>query len=70
MPIFEYHCSSCQETFEQLVLSRRDTDVRCPKCGRTKVRQLVSRFAARASSSGDCYNRAAGLCQAGGGSMV
>ena len=75
MPIFEYRCSDCNEVFEELVLGRREARVECPQCGQTHVKQLVSRFAAQtssknASSSGDCYNRSAGLCQAGGGPMT
>ena len=75
MPIFEYRCSSCNEKFEELVLSRSQNHVECPRCGGTKVQPLVSRFAAQTgsrsdSSFGDCYNRSAGVCEAGGGPMT
>ncbi|HYM12641.1 MAG TPA: zinc ribbon domain-containing protein [Bryobacterales bacterium] len=72
MPIFEYRCSSCHQQFEELVLSRKNRSrVECPHCGGTKVTPLISRFATQASSSdGDCYNRSAGVCEAGGGAMT
>jgi len=73
MPIFEYRCSSCSEVFEQLVLSRKDKRVACPSCGTSQVKQLLSRFAAQTSSrsdSADCYNKSAGICEAGGGAMA
>ena len=75
MPIFEYRCSNCNEVFEHLRLSRSDNRVECPSCGGSKVQQMVSLFAAQtggksSSSFGDCYNRAAGICEAGGGTMT
>ncbi|MBI3695180.1 MAG: zinc ribbon domain-containing protein [Acidobacteria bacterium] len=75
MPIFEYRCTSCNTAFEELVLSRSDTHVECPSCGGTKVKPLVSRFAALtaspgASGFGECFNRSAGICEAGGGAMT
>lgn len=74
MPIFEYRCSTCNQQFEELVLSRSNRNpVECPHCGGTKVKPLVSRFAAQVSSGsslGECYNRSAGVCEAGGGPMT
>jgi len=71
MPIFEYRCSNCHETFEELRLSRSDTQVECPHCGGTRAEQLFSVFAARSGASGgECFNRSAGLCQAGGGALT
>ncbi len=71
MPIFEYRCSSCHERFEELVFTRtRPKKVECPKCGGTKAEPLLSVFAAQtSSSSGECFSRSAGLCEAGGGPM-
>ncbi|MBI3667754.1 MAG: zinc ribbon domain-containing protein [Acidobacteria bacterium] len=75
MPIFEYRCSNCNHVFEELVLNRREAKVECPSCGQTHVKQLVSRFTAQtgsrsASDLGECFNRSAGLCQAGGGPIT
>lgn len=56
MPIYEYHCKSCGETFELLrSISQSDSDVRCEKCGAETVERLMSTFAASVdagSSSG------------------
>ncbi|HTT71117.1 MAG TPA: zinc ribbon domain-containing protein [Anaeromyxobacteraceae bacterium] len=44
MPIHEYACASCGETFEELILRASDeADLRCPRCGgREPARQLSS----------------------------
>ena len=72
MPIFEYRCSKCHEIFEQLRLSRNDTGVECPHCGGKRAEQLFSVFATKSGSAsgGECYNQAAGICEAGGGAMA
>ncbi|MEW6440766.1 MAG: zinc ribbon domain-containing protein [bacterium] len=41
MPIFEYHCRSCDKKFEKLVL-RRDMQVQCPQCRADEVERLIS----------------------------
>ena len=40
MPIFEFRCASCRETFEALV--RPSVDTACPHCRSSKVEKLVS----------------------------
>ena len=40
MPIFEYHCHSCNQDFEKLVFGA-DPEVACPHCGQTKVEKLI-----------------------------
>jgi putative FmdB family regulatory protein len=46
MPIYEYRCESCSETFEVLTrFAERDTTQECPACESTKTRVLVSSFA-------------------------
>jgi putative FmdB family regulatory protein len=71
MPIFEYRCANCNQVFEELRLSRSETRVECPHCGATRAEQLFSVFATRSGNGGgDCWNRAAGICEAGGGAMT
>jgi putative FmdB family regulatory protein len=74
MPIFEYRCASCDGVFEHLRLGSHDTQVECPHCGGRKAQQLISRFAAQTGRGGgdvsDCYNRSAGICEAGGGALT
>ena len=45
MPIYEYICPECGETFERLKISRDDTDATCPECGGdAEVQISVSNF--------------------------
>jgi putative FmdB family regulatory protein len=39
MPIYEYECATCRDTFEKLVFGKED--VCCPKCG-SEVKRLMS----------------------------
>jgi putative FmdB family regulatory protein len=45
MPIYEYLCAECSETFEELVSSSAATGVRCPQCEGEAVTRLFSQFA-------------------------
>lgn len=42
MPIYEYHCSSCERDFELLVLGKEE--VCCPVCNSREVTRLMSTF--------------------------
>jgi len=42
MPIYEYECESCHQTFEQLVFNDRDEKPPCPCCGSDQTRKLIS----------------------------
>ncbi len=71
MPIFEYGCDECGETFEKLVrsFSTRAEKVICPTCGSVKVKKKLSTFAAKtggASSSSYSYSSGASDCSTGG----
>ncbi len=44
MPLYEFVCASCGKEFEELVF-KQDEVVACPKCGKTKVKRLMSRVA-------------------------
>ena len=46
MPIFEFHCNSCNQDFEKLVFGA-DPEVACPQCGQTNVEKLMSACAAK-----------------------
>lgn len=43
MPIFEYGCETCGESFELLV--RSDSRISCPACGGEALKQKLSLFA-------------------------
>ncbi|BBO99745.1 FmdB family transcriptional regulator [Sulfuriferula nivalis] len=40
MPIYDYHCSNCNNKFELLV--RSTTVIACPECGSAQLEKLVS----------------------------
>ena len=70
MPIFEFHCRSCNQDFEKLVFSC-DPEVECPHCGQAKVEKLMSACAAKvgykftSTSSGgksSCAGCSSGSC--------
>jgi putative FmdB family regulatory protein len=73
MPLFEYICKDCSETFEQLVTGSRPPA--CPNCGSKKLEKQLSGFSAKGSSTssfsippcetGSCPSRGCGC--AGGG---
>jgi putative FmdB family regulatory protein len=49
MPIFEFHCPSCNSDFEQLVRSFRETKgLKCPTCQSADVSRKISVFSAHA----------------------
>ena len=51
MPLYEYHCPSCQHHFEEIVSSHAKADqVPCPKCGHEKPDRPLSAFAVGSSS--------------------
>jgi putative FmdB family regulatory protein len=46
MPIYEYKCEACAETFEKFRrMQDNDADVRCPKCDSERVERKYSAFA-------------------------
>jgi len=45
MPIYEYHCASCQRRVSVWVRRMGDDAERCPHCGGATLTRLVSRFA-------------------------
>jgi putative FmdB family regulatory protein len=58
VPIYEYTCKACHETFEQLqrtMSSAGDATaakVKCPACGSTRTARTLSVFAVGAEASG------------------
>ena len=46
MPFYDYRCLDCQEQFSKILTLREynKQDVKCPKCGSSKVEQVPSHF--------------------------
>lgn len=45
MPIFEYCCLNCGETFEKLVLNgRQQASMECPECNSSEIERVYSVF--------------------------
>ena len=68
MPIFEFHCESCKEDFERIVLNT-NTKVKCPHCESGKVKKKLSAFSFKsggkmgaASASSGCSSCAKPHC--------
>jgi putative FmdB family regulatory protein len=45
VPIYEYRCTSCEETFEELVSASANASPPCPACGAAEAKRLFSMFA-------------------------
>lgn len=44
MPIYEYMCKNCKESFSLLQKMDTDKDAVCPRCGSTDVKKNLSTF--------------------------
>jgi len=51
MPIYEFYCKSCNETFETLVMSGK-SNVQCPGCGGEDITRQLSIFASQGTGKG------------------
>jgi putative FmdB family regulatory protein len=61
MPLYEYHCSECDQSFEKMVrFSEVNLSPECPHCHSRETHKQISTFAARvagataASSASNC----------------
>jgi putative FmdB family regulatory protein len=52
MPLYEYACQTCSDSFEKLIsASRADEQQVCPKCGGHETSRQLSSFAVSNGSS-------------------
>jgi putative FmdB family regulatory protein len=66
MPIYEFCCSTCDRTFEELVRSAEATsEVICPTCGSQHVRRKISLFASKTNSVGAFAGASSAACSTG-----
>lgn len=61
MPLYEFVCSACGRSFEDLVRYEAIGEVRCPDCGGAEITRKVSRFASRTAGG-----PAGAVCESGG----
>ena len=68
MPLFEYICEECGESFEKLVRGSTTT-ILCPSCDSENVRKKLSTFASRIAggTSASTSSASAGASCAPGG---
>ncbi len=64
MPIFEYRCEECGETFEYLVMGAAEPQ--CPCCCSPKVCKLMSACGFTSKGGGETVRRSAGASSCGG----
>ncbi len=68
MPIYGFVCTSCNENFEELILSlSRTDDVKCPSCESEQVERQLSRVAAPVIAGGRMGTSASAASCAPGG---
>ncbi len=53
MPLYEYRCANCGQTFELLRrMGDADRDLACPKCESEEIERLLSTFAQKTGGCG------------------
>lgn len=52
MPMYDYRCEHCSETFTELTRYEQRDEVKCPRCGEVAKRQLSAFSTAGAGSVG------------------
>jgi putative FmdB family regulatory protein len=68
MPIYEYRCKECGESFELFVRSATQKDApTCPKCGSQEAQKSISLFGVGGTIGGDQMSAAS--CAPGPGSL-
>jgi len=68
MPLYEYRCNACQQTFELLrPMADRTLQAVCPGCESTTTMPLISRVAAGPSTAPWRESAAAAAPRGGGG---
>jgi putative FmdB family regulatory protein len=56
MPIYEFACSECDKSFEELVSIGKIDEVVCPTCGSHKVKKKMSTFASKLAGDGGSFS--------------
>lgn len=56
MPLYEYECSACHHRFERIQQFSDPIVRKCPKCGKSRVKKLLSSPAIQFKGSGFYIN--------------
>ncbi|NJN84659.1 MAG: zinc ribbon domain-containing protein [Caldilineaceae bacterium] len=68
MPLYEYFCTDCNDTFEQLrPASAADQDATCPACHHDSTQRILSLFASSVKTNGDSGQQAMAMPAMAGG---
>jgi putative FmdB family regulatory protein len=68
MPLYEYRCNKCGESFELMVrFSEADRTQVCPKCESSNTQRKLSMVASTRSGSSDSYASSSSSCGSSGG---
>ena len=67
MPIYEFDCHDCGDSFESLVMSfTRIAGVTCPECESENIQKKTSTFAVKGDTGGSAaFNASAAACAPG-----
>jgi putative FmdB family regulatory protein len=68
MPIYEFDCNDCGDSFESLVMSfTKISGVTCPECESENIQKKISTFAVKGETSGSgSFGSTAAACAPGG----
>ena len=68
MPIYEFDCQDCGDSFESLVMSFTKIDgVTCPECKSANIQKKISTFAVKGDlGSSSSFSTSAAACAPGG----
>ncbi|NLB52863.1 MAG: zinc ribbon domain-containing protein [Syntrophomonadaceae bacterium] len=51
MPIFDFACQDCGKKFDLMISNQDKHKVKCPECGSSQLKQLVSLFSTSTGGS-------------------
>lgn len=70
MPVYNYHCTHCQNTFStRKSMAELDSETCCPDCGSVQTERLISAVAIFSSGGGE-RRALAGMPSCGGCSQA
>jgi putative FmdB family regulatory protein len=68
MPIYEYVCNECGETFDKMIrFSEADRTPVCPKCESQDTHKKISKIGSFSANLSSSTNSVSSSCGSGGG---